>query len=209
MKNEVKANQIILQFKITLLGIKPQIWRRIQVPVGYSFWDLHVALQDAMGWLDYHLHAFRFHQSARDQIQIGMPDQFGDLAILPGWEVALTDYFKDPGDVALYEYDFGDGWDHELLLEGILIKEKRLKYPRCIDGERACPPEDCGGVGGYYNLLEILENPEDEEYKAMVEWLKGHLKNYHPYKPDQFDPKKVKFDDPKMRWEHAFSESEN
>lgn len=205
----MKRNPLVLQFKITLLEILPPIWRRVQVPTGYTFWDLHVAIQDAMGWLDYHLHAFQFRGPGRKSVEIGIPDEMydgpGDLVVLPGWEIALTEYFKEPGDAAVYQYDFGDDWQHELLLEGILLKEKGEKYPRCVAGERACPPEDCGSVPGYYRLLEILNDPSNDEYEDMTDWLKGHAKSYHPYNPDTFDRQSVKFDNPKTRWKQAFS----
>lgn len=203
----MKKSQIVFQFKITLLGIKPPIWRRIQVPAGYSFWDLHVAIQDAMGWFDYHLHAFRFRQSNRKMVEIGIPfDDFEEFIPLPSWDIAITDYFKEPGDIAEYEYDFGDSWQHEILLEGLLLKEKRGKYPRCLAGARACPPEDCGSISGYYDMLDVLNDPEDDEHGSMVQWLKGHVKNYYPYDPDAFDAQKVKFDNPTTRWKNAFSE---
>jgi hypothetical protein len=109
--------------------------------------------------------------------------------------------------MAIYEYDFGDGWEHEVLLEGILLKEKDVNYPWCMAGERACPPEDCGGVPGYDQLLETLADPAHEEYQQTIEWLKGHLKNYHPYHPDAFEPGKVHFDKPKKRWKMAFGKS--
>lgn len=198
---------LIFQFKITLNGISPPIWRRVQVLATYSFWDLHVALQDSMGWLDCHLHAFRFTKKYRKRVfEIGIPDDMADHEVLPGWEISIDGYF-DLGTIAVYEYDFGDGWEHEVLLEGILLKEKGVNYPRCIAGERACPPEDCGGVPGYLDLLEILGDPQHEEYESTVDWLKGHLKNYHPHQPAQFDPASVHFDNPRIRWKKAFSKS--
>ena len=107
--------------------------------------------------------------------------------------------------LAIYDYDFGDSWSHYILLEGILLREKGVKYPICIQGKRACPPEDCGGVPGYYRLIEILDNPKHTEYAEYIEWLKGHAKNYHPYKPAVFEPNKVKFWNPKKRFKMAFS----
>lgn len=204
----MSTSNLVYQFKITLDGILPPIWRRIQVPKQYSFWDLHVALQDSMGWLDYHLHMFRFLKPhKRAAVEIGIPgDEMDDNIALPGWEISIADYFTEPGNVALYEYDFGDNWEHELLLEGILLKEKGVKYPRCIAGERACPPEDCGSVPGYYRLLEILSNLNHNEYQETIDWLKGHAKSYYPYHPDEFEPEKVHFDNPKKRWKIAFSE---
>jgi len=190
-----------LQFKVTLMGIEPEVWRRIVVPRNYSFWDLHVAIQDAMGWLDYHLHAFRMQNSETGEVhQIGIPDDsFEDAApVLAGWEVPISGYFREPGDRAFYEYDFGDGWEHEVVLEEIGSPIPRKRYPMCVNGARACPPEDCGGVPGYEELLEVLRDPTHEEHESMLEWVGGK------YDPAAFSPKKVRFDDPKKRWRNAF-----
>jgi hypothetical protein len=199
----------IYQFRITLLYIKPAIWRRIQVPASYSFWDLHVAIQDSMGWLDYHLHEFKMKQPGSDKIvEIGIPDPDSGFEILPEGEVAITDYFTEPGVEAEYNYDFGEYWEHKVVLEEILPKDDSVKYPVCVAGERACPPEDCGGEGGYDELVSVLKSPGTEEYKDMVSWLKGHAKNYHPYRPDHFDPKEVKFDDPALRFRMAYGDQD-
>jgi hypothetical protein len=196
------------QFKITLEEIAPTIWRRILVPERYSFWDLHVAIQDSMGWLDYHLHAFELKvPGATKRIQVGIPDDEFDQPMAPGWEKAIKEYFVRPGITARYNYDFGDGWVHEVLLEGILLGQRSTRYPKCIAGERACPPEDCGGVPGYSDLLRVLRSPRRKEYQNIVAWLKGHAKNYYPYDPEHFDPKSVRFSDPRKRWVKAFSES--
>ena len=202
-------NQLIYQFKITLQEIEPAIWRRLQAPAKYTFWDLHVAIQDAMGWLDYHLHEFRVRRPhQRKMVEIGIPDDEGiGNATLLGWEIPIRDVFTEPGQTALYAYDFGDGWRHDVLLEGILLKEKGAAYPTCIAGERACPPEDCGGIPGYYQLLDILRNPRHPDYRETMEWLKGHAKNDDPYDPNAFDLGQVRFDDPKQRWRYAFTET--
>ena len=199
---------IVYQFRIELTEIEPTIWRVIQVPSEYTFGDLHVAIQDAMGWLDYHLHAFRVRMPHKKRdTEIGIPDDESfDNDVRPGWQVPITEYFTEPGKSAIYDYDFGDSWSHCVLLEGILLKEKGAKYPLCIAGERACPPEDCGGVSGYYELLEILSNPNHSGYRDYIEWLKGHAKNYYPYEPSKFNPDEVEFWDPKRRWEMAFSQ---
>ena len=203
----MKNQNIIYQFKIELAEIEPTIWRVIQVPSKYTFWDLHVAIQDAMGWLDYHLHVFRMKMPhKKSYTEIGIPhEDFDDDKILPGWQIFIADYFTEPGKSAIYDYDFGDSWSHYVLLEGILLKEKGVKYPICIQGERACPVEDCGGVPGYYNMVEILANPKHPEYMEYIEWLKGHAINYFPYDPSNFDPGKVHFWNPKKRFEMAFS----
>jgi len=198
---------LVLQFKITLLEIEPPIWRRIVVPEDYTFWDLHVAIQDAMGWLDYHLHSFVAQDIDGDQVEIGIPpddDEPDDTDTEPGWEVFLPEIFIDPGDVAIYTYDFGDNWYHHVLLEGIFLAEKGAKYPKCIGGERACPPEDCGGSHGYDRLIEILQDKNHEEHDAITSWLKGHEKNYYPYDPDLFRPEDVHFSDPKERFDLNF-----
>jgi hypothetical protein len=194
----------VYQFKITLEGIKPPIWRRIQVPETYSFWDLHVAVQDSMGWLDYHLHEFKVVNrltGVKEGIGIPTDDTFGDdLEILPGWEHNIADYFSMDNPMAEYVYDFGDDWEHSIRLEEILPRAKGVTYPICIAGERASPPEDCGGVDGYEGFLEIIMNPDHEEYERMLEWAGGD------FSPEHFNPAVVKFDDPDERWRIAFIE---
>ena len=131
------------KFRIELREIEPLIWRRIVVPATYSFWDLHVAIQDAMGWLDCHLHAFQLLSIGRGQTQeIGIPDERSERDCVASWDAMMSDYFVKSGGRALYEYDFGDGWTHQLILEAIIEEDNEL--PKCIAGERACPPEDCG-----------------------------------------------------------------
>jgi hypothetical protein len=194
----------IYQFKITMREIEPTIWRRILVPEKYNFWDLHVAIQDAMGWWDCHMHAFRMRRKHAQKItEIGIPiePQFEDEPeTLSGWKIPISLMFDDVGVTSEYEYDFGDFWIHDVLLEGILLREKGRTYPRCIGGARACPPEDCGGVPGYYDLLEIISDPKHEEHKQMLTWLGGS------YDPGAFEPEMVKFDNPKKRWKIAFSQ---
>lgn len=193
----------VLQFRVTLQGIEPAIWRVIQVPVSYSFWDLHVAIQDAMGWLDYHLHSFRIDDPIDgSEALIGIPDYegYGDQEYLPGWEIPVSKYFASPGDEALYEYDFGDGWEHTVVLQAIVDRVSRKRYPVCVAGARACPPEDCGGVPGYEDLLEIVRDPEHEEYEETLQWLGGR------FEPEVFSPEKVKFENPRKRWHIAFTD---
>ncbi|MCL2346609.1 MAG: plasmid pRiA4b ORF-3 family protein, partial [Desulfobulbus sp.] len=168
------APQVIHQFKITLLYTDPVIWRRIQVPETYTFHDLHTAIQSAMGWDNSHLHMFRIGKRSEILIMGGpLDDPFddGDENTFDGWETPVARFLNRPGDVAIYEYDMGDGWLHEILLEGVLLKEKSVKYPRCLSGERACPPEDCGGTPGFQGILEILAAPDDPEYAELIDWL--------------------------------------
>jgi hypothetical protein len=198
-----KASERVYQFKITLKGIEPPIWRRIQVPETYSFWALHVAIQDAMSWEDYHLHQFEMvDPSTGTKVEIGIPDEelgFGtDRKILPGWEQRIADYFSPENRLANYTYDFGDSWEHTVELEEILPRDKVVEYPRCIAGQRACPPEDCGGIWGYENLLQIISDPDNEEYEGMLEWVGGE------FDPEHFDVQEVIFDDPEERRRIAF-----
>jgi hypothetical protein len=188
--------QIIYQFKITLFDTDPVIWRRIQVPEIYTFWDLHVAIQSAMGWEDYHLHMFRIGKRS-EIIIIGNPidnDFDDDENTFNGWETEVSCFLNTPGDVAIYEYDMGDGWLHEILLEGVFLKEKGVKYPRCIGGARACPPEDCGGTEGFEYMLEVLASPKHPEYKNVIDWLGKE------YDPEKFALEAIKFANPKTRW---------
>jgi hypothetical protein len=187
----------VLRFKVTLAEVKPAVWRRIEINASRTFWDLHIAVQDAMGWDDCHLHMFRVARpGSRKPVQIGLPDpdaSTGPTACLPGWEVPLKRFFAKPGQEATYDYDFGDGWEHCILLEGILLADVAAAYPRCTAGERACPPEDVGGPYGYEQFLEAVMNPRHDEHRQMLAWVGGK------FDPEAFDPARVRFDDPRRR----------
>lgn len=190
------------RFRITLREVAPPIWREIEVPTSHSLWDLHVAIQDAMGWQDYHLHVFKFPRpDSDDLVEVGIPDPDlppGADSVLPGWTHLVSEFFPKPGAVAEYEYDFGDGWEHEVLLEAVVPQVKGERYPRCSGGDRACPPEDCGGPHGYARMLEIIVNPQHEEFESMMTWLgRG-------FDAEAFEPSAVKFGNPKSRWKRAF-----
>lgn len=191
----------VYQFKITLNDIKPKIWRRIQVPETYSFWDLHVAIQDAMGWDDYHLHQFEMvNPSTGLNSIIGTPDKdsFSFEEILPDWKQKIAKFFSMENRVSSYIYDFGDDWIHIIKLEKILPRDINIDYPICITGKRACPPEDCGGIWGYEDLKRIINDPDNEEHEEMMEWLGDE------FNPEHFDAKEVIFDDPDKRRKIAF-----
>lgn len=189
----------VYQFKIMLKGTKPPVWRRIQVPETYTFWDLHVAIQDAMGWLDYHLHAFELvNPFTGIKTEIGMPDEEFGREILPEWKQKIADWFSTENRSADYRYDFGDNWEHIVKLEKILPRNKNVRYPTCIDGKRTCPPEDCGGVWGYEDFLEAMKNPNHERHEELLEWIGGE------FDPEHFDVEEVVFDDPDKRRKMAF-----
>ena len=171
--------KLVHQFLIVLSGTDPLVWRRLQVPERYSFWDLHVAIQDAMGWLDYHLHEFRLLDRTEKQVvSIGIPtdDDPEDRPVIPGWDVPLSRYFERRGwhaPPAMYAYDFGDDWEHVLVHEGMESAEESLTYPRCVSGARRCPPEDCGGVHGYAEFLQAIANRRHPEHRSMLEWAEA------------------------------------
>ena len=129
------------------------------------------------------------HPQRRNTVSIGNPDDegFSDSVVIDEKRANIATYFSLTNQKAKYEYDFGDGWEHEVLLEEIVAGCSSNKYPQCIAGKRACPPEDCGGVYGYGELLEIMSNPDHEEYSERSEWLRkiGHGE----LNPEEFDPR--------------------
>jgi hypothetical protein len=193
-----KKFEKVYQFKITLKDIKPPIWRRILVPENYTFFDLHCAIQNAMGWMDCHLHEFRTIALRPAEIKtIGTPDEeFGkDEEVLLEWEEKISDWFSLEKNIKMnYDYDFGDNWEHFVELEKILLAEDKVEYPVCLDGKRACPPEDCGSIPGYENIIEVMKDRKHLEYKEIVEWLG------EKFESEEFDVKEVEFDDPKERF---------
>ncbi|PIU20511.1 MAG: hypothetical protein COT18_01965 [Elusimicrobia bacterium CG08_land_8_20_14_0_20_59_10] len=198
--------ETVFQFKITLLGTEPPVWRRIQVPGSYTFYDLHVALQNAMGWTDSHLHAFETAGARRVRIESpyaaeDIYEEINDFTT----EAALAKYLQREGDAAVYEYDFGDGWRHEVTLEKILPKAPGITYPVCLDGRLACPPEDCGGPGGYADCLKLAAgkrpNEEEEENRRLKTWLGD-------WRPEEFDPGAVVFEDPRTRFLETMEDAE-
>lgn len=154
-----------------------------------------------MAWLDYHLHDFELvNPSTGLKVEIGIPDEGfdGDRGVLPGWKQKIVDYFTMENGVAYYEYDFGDCWEHTIKLEKIIPRDENIDYPICTAGKRACPPEDCGGIGGYEDFLKIINNPDHKEYEETMEWVGG------AFDPEYFDVEEVSFDDPDERWKIAF-----
>ncbi|AKB46020.1 MAG: plasmid pRiA4b ORF-3 family protein, partial [Methanosarcina vacuolata] len=189
MKDDFKN---IYQFKISMKGIVPQIWRRIQVPETYTFLELHNAIQAAMNWEDYHLHEFEMQNPKTgmlDRIGTKVNDYevFSDESLVPEKKAKISKYFTLENKSALYTYDFGDNWEVKVRLEKILPRKEGVEYPVCTAGKRAAVPEDIGGIWGYENMLEILKDPEHEEYEDTVEWLG------EDFDPEYFDPKDVSF----------------
>jgi hypothetical protein len=169
----------IYQLKITLRDIRPPIWRRIQVPGDLTLGQLHRVLQIALDWSDSHLHQFKIGGAF-----YGVPDPDYDMMGPPMRDekrVRLNTLLCREKDKMIYEYDFGDGWEHDIVLEKILPRQAGVHYPICLTGKRACPPEDCGGVGGYEMFLEAIQDPEHPEHDEMLEWVGGE------FDPEAFD----------------------
>jgi Plasmid pRiA4b ORF-3-like protein len=170
----------IYQLKITLEGIEPPVWRRVQVSGDIPLARLHKIIQAVMGWEDYHLYEFEVQR-----VRYSAPgEDFGfDTEQKPvNVNRATLEQAVEGRRIKFrYWYDFGDDWFHEIKVEKILEPEAGAAYPRCVEGGRACPPEDCGGVWGYSNLLEILADPGHEEHEHYLEWLGG------PFDSEAFD----------------------
>jgi hypothetical protein len=177
-KKRNSANDPIYQLKITLRNSKPPIWRRVLVPATFSLAKLHDVIQYAMGWTDSHLHQFtidgRFYG-------VPHPDDWHDVLKESAYSLAKV----APGEKSkfVYEYDFGDSWEHTIVVEKILPFEPGKVYPVCIAGKRACPPEDVGGVWGYEEFLQAINDPENEEHDSYLEWV-----------GDDFDPEECDLD---------------
>ena len=161
----------VVTLKVTLLGIEPSIWRRLEVPSSLTLDRLHEVLVTAMGWVGYHLHAFEI-----DGRRYGIPDDsFGFDTTLPEEEIVLGDLVSVDVKRFRYEYDFGDGWEHEIVVESLGEPVSGANYPRCTAGERACPPEDCGGIPGFAEFVEAMADPRHPEHEAMRAWYGGEF----------------------------------
>jgi len=171
-------NRGLYQFKVALRGISPPIWRRIQVWEDYTLAQLHRVLQIIMGWESYHLYEFRI-----DGKTYGNPD-LDEREIIDSKRARIRNVLSEVGMEFEYVYDFGDYWQHDLVFETILQPVPDTTYPRCIAGERSCPPEDVGGSGGYEDYLVAMANPEHQEHHEMMAW-RG------PFDPEGFSVEKV------------------
>ena len=155
----------IYQLKISLAGVTPPVWRRVLVPGGYTLDRVHRVIQHAMGWQDCHLHCFDI-----DGVQYGEPDPDDELALNDELDYRL-DAVAAKGGRVLYTYDFGDWWEHDVLVEDVFVADPDERYPCCVGGGRACPPEDVGGAFGYAELLAAVSDPGHIEHVTMREWL--------------------------------------
>ena len=163
-------SQALYQFKITLKDSKPPIWRRIQV-ADCTLDKLHEYIQTAMGWTNSHLHHFQIGEQLYGDPML-MEEDMEAMHYKDSTRTKISKILHKVGNrfSFSYEYDFGDGWEHEILFEGRPEKEPGKKYPLCLEGARACPPEDVGGIGGFYEYLEALADPKHERHQEYLKW---------------------------------------
>lgn len=165
----VGAKTQIFQLKIQLREVRPPVWRRVLVPGEMTLAELHQVVQTAMGWSDSHLHKFDVGGA-----RYGVPDpEWGlDEVVADEARVKLFRVARE-GSRLRYTYDFGDGWQHDVTVEKLLGPQPGTRYPRCIAGRRACPPEDVGGPWGYQDFLAAMDDPGHDEHEQWVEWVGG------------------------------------
>jgi hypothetical protein len=166
----------IYQIKITLIGAKPPIWRTVLVSGDIGLSAFHEVIQKTMGWRNCHLHQF-----IANNVFYGIPDDDFGMEIEDETKYKISHLLKKEKDTIKYEYDFGDSWEHKILLEKVLPFDGKTALPVCSKGKRACPPEDCGGIWGYEELLEAISDPRHPEHESMLEWLGGE------FDPEEFD----------------------
>ncbi|MFY9529170.1 MAG: plasmid pRiA4b ORF-3 family protein [Candidatus Acidiferrales bacterium] len=190
----ISVQQAVYQIKIVLLGTKPAIWRRVLVPAGFTLAQLHGVVQAATNWEDCHLHQFyvgnrRFGIPDPNEVLMGGPPTINEK------KTRLANVLNKIGSKATYIYDFGDSWQHALTVEKILDAEPGVAYPLCTDGKLAGPPEDCGGIPGFYHMLEALADPSHEDHEDMQDWI------------ESFDPEAFSVEDVNKRLRRIFRAS--
>jgi hypothetical protein len=168
----------IHRIKVTLCGSKPPIWRRLEVPSVINLEQMHHIVQKAFGWESCHMWVFSTSAG-----EFGVSDR--ELGHRSASAKKLRDVVRRAGDRIAYTYDFGDDWEHDVLVEAVTATKTGTTYPRCLSGRRAGPPEDCSGTWGYENLLQILADPSDEEHHERLEWL--GLRSAGEFDPDAFN----------------------
>lgn len=189
----LQKKQTVYQLKIALRGIRPPIWRRVLVPSNITFDELHLVIQEAMGWKNYHLYQFETGDAIID-----VPHPLDDFShpwkdMLNSQKVRIKTYLSQEKDKVLYTYDFGDNWDHVITLEKIEKRTEPLPHPICIKGKRACPPEDVGGVWGYQDVIDMMQDDtRKQEREEFLEW-------YDEWYGDDFDPEYFDIEEVKGR----------
>ena len=174
--NRGYASPNAIQLHVSLDDIKPVIWRRLIVPSHFNLREIHLVLQAAFGWMEAHLHEFEIGGLRYgDAEHANAENAETDARTFEERDVALRDFTREPGTAFKYMYDFGDNWIHTVCLEKHVALDSPAKVATCVDGERARPPEDVGGRGGYERFLEAVADPEHEDHKDMKRWCGGHF----------------------------------
>lgn len=166
-----KPNKDIIhnyQLYVVLQDIEPLIWRRIQVPGNVSLYRLNLIIQKSMGWTNSHLNQFIINATTYG-LKLGFDDYEDDIKNEKAFK--LYKVIAEENAKFNYIYDLGDSWEHEVIVEKIMPPTPVVQYPVCIDGRRACPPEDCGGTSGYQEFIEAVCDPSHPEHQAMIDWL--------------------------------------
>ncbi|MBW1990198.1 MAG: plasmid pRiA4b ORF-3 family protein [Deltaproteobacteria bacterium] len=181
----------VYQLRISLSGVRPEVWRRVLVTSDTTLEKLHRVFQAVMGWEDFHLHYFRIGpvlyqpQAMMEETDLMPPALPAGTSIASEKGVRLSRALVAGARRFTYVYDFGDNWEHKIDVEKILPLDPHVHYPVCVEGERACPPEDVGGPDGYRDFLEALRTPSHPDHQAILEWVRP------TFEPDRFDWAKV------------------
>lgn len=180
-----EANQIeAIRIKVILDKTNPQIWRELLVPKDITFYKLHHTIQIAMGWKNSHLFEFKIEGYRIGEIFDNL-EELDDSHIINAKETTLVSLVDNEGEQFKYEYDFGDGWDHTIILEKYESLEPKQQLPYCISGALKCPPEDCGGIPGFYDFLSVISDKHHPEHRATKAWAGGK------FDPAEFDVIKI------------------
>ena len=177
-------NKNLYLIKISIKDSKPLIWRRLLIESGILLPELHKIIQSTMGWTNSHLHHF-IKNDTFYTVKLSADDFWDDLNNVDYRNVRLNDLLKKEKETIVYEYDFGDGWEHNVFLEKILPMDNNSNYPVCLAGKMNCPTEDCGGIWGYSAMLKIIKDPGHTEYKTYMDWLGGE------FDPEYFNKEEV------------------
>jgi hypothetical protein len=168
-KTTAAPGPVAYRLHVVLEGIEPPIWRQVSIPGQISLSGLHECLQVVMGWQNYHLHQFIIGETIYTE-----PNDEWEIPVKDDRRTRLQRVAPQPGGSFRYEYDFGDNWRHQITVEAIRPQDDLTTIPWCLDGKRACPPEDCGGASGYANLLKALENRRHPDHRWLREWAGPH-----------------------------------
>lgn len=189
----------VYQLKVTLKDIKLPVWRRLLIPSNATFWELHIAIQDSFGWEDYHLHEFFVGPAwDRNVTHIAIPnpeDDWGEgKEALDESETKLEEFLSEDQPKLTYVYDFGDNWEHKVILEKVSPIDSNQVYPQVVTGKRACPWEDSGGTGGYEYKIEILKDKKHPEHREIADWV--GVDDFNDLDLKSFEPEGVIFRNP-------------